>query len=64
MSDHIEVYLACLESYGKRRYVSEQRAAELLQTYQYQLDPDELLQRFPADTAVGRLIRENIKGAQ
>ena len=59
MSDHIITYLNCLEMYNGR-YVTEQRAIELIETYKYQLWLDELLERFPEGTRVGNLIRDNI----
>lgn len=60
MADSIMTYLLTLENFGK--YANEDRAVELVQRYSHQIKSDlqMFLDKFPAGTRVGDLIRREI----
>lgn len=57
MSDEIYTYLNCLNNYPGV-YVKEKTALDLIATYNYSLDFDELLEKYPEDTRAGKLIKK------
>lgn len=58
MADSIMTYLLALDNFGK--YANEDRAIELVQRYSHQIESDlqMFLDKFPAGTRVGDLIRQ------